>query len=79
MMSENITFPRCVAVFKGLKTAFIDKWTSQGVEVLQDHDQYSTDLMKCIEELSEKERAEGSQVRLLLWSDYLAAILTLFL
>ncbi|KAI0806020.1 thiamine pyrophosphokinase Thi80 [Irpex lacteus] len=38
-----------------------DFYTSQGVTVLQDHDQYSTDLMKCVEELTQKEQKEGTQ------------------
>jgi thiamine pyrophosphokinase len=35
----------------------------QGVEVIEDGDQYSTDLMKCIESLVEKERRDGDTVR----------------
>jgi thiamine pyrophosphokinase len=34
----------------------------QGVEVVQDHDQYSTDLMKCLHALEEKELSEGGAV-----------------
>ena len=37
----------------------------KGVAVVQDHDQYSTDLMKCVEELVQKELKEDTQVRLL--------------
>jgi thiamine pyrophosphokinase len=34
----------------------------QSVEVVQDHDQYSTDLMKCLHALEEKELSEGGAV-----------------
>lgn len=34
----------------------------QGVQVIHDHDQYSTDLMKCVQALTEKEQAEGCKV-----------------
>ncbi|EKM58212.1 uncharacterized protein PHACADRAFT_139928 [Phanerochaete carnosa HHB-10118-sp] len=36
-------------------------YASQNVEIVQDDDQYSTDLMKCVFALEEKEQAEGSQ------------------
>ena len=42
-----------------------DLTTAQGVPVLQDLDQDTTDLMKCIETLEEKERTEGHKVRLI--------------
>jgi len=32
---------------------------TQGVPIIQDDDQYSTDLMKCVDALSAKEEAEG--------------------
>ncbi|KAI0090171.1 thiamine pyrophosphokinase [Irpex rosettiformis] len=38
-----------------------DSYASQGVAVIHDHDQYSTDLMKCVEELVQKEHKEGIQ------------------
>ena len=34
----------------------------KGVPVVQDNDENSTDLMKCIESLQEQESAEGSDV-----------------
>ena len=37
--------------------------TLKGIPVVQDHDQDSTDLMKCVASLEEKERKEGKQVR----------------
>lgn len=37
--------------------------TLKGIPVVQDHDQDSTDLMKCVSSLEEKERKEGKQVR----------------
>lgn len=37
----------------------------QGVSVIQDHDQDSTDLMKCVQSLTEKENIEGRGVRIL--------------
>ncbi|EIN03724.1 Thiamin pyrophosphokinase [Punctularia strigosozonata HHB-11173 SS5] len=37
-------------------------YTSQGASVVHDEDQYSTDLMKCVHALEEKEKSEGVQV-----------------
>ena len=37
-------------------------YASHGVPVVQDDDQDSTDLMKCIQALKEKERRENSEV-----------------
>lgn len=34
----------------------------QNITVVEDHDQYSTDLMKCISALAEREKAEGMEV-----------------
>jgi len=36
-----------------------DYYASQGVTIIRDEDQYSTDLMKCISAVSDKEEAEG--------------------
>ncbi|GJE96603.1 thiamin pyrophosphokinase [Phanerochaete sordida] len=41
-------------------------YASQNVSVVQDHDQYSTDLMKCVFALQEKEAAEGTQYDLVI-------------
>ena len=38
------------------------RFSWQGVPVVHDPDQYSTDLMKCITALEQKEKAEGSEV-----------------
>jgi hypothetical protein len=35
----------------------------KGVQVVQDNDQYSTDLMKSIQSLQEKEKRDGVDVR----------------
>ena len=35
--------------------------SKQNVPIIEDGDQYSTDLMKCIFELQEKERREGQE------------------
>jgi thiamine pyrophosphokinase len=34
----------------------------QGVQLLKDEDQYSTDLMKCVDVIAEKEESEGQGV-----------------
>ncbi|EGN98696.1 hypothetical protein SERLA73DRAFT_168318 [Serpula lacrymans var. lacrymans S7.3] len=36
-----------------------EHYTSKGVCIIEDTDQYSTDLMKCVSALEEKERKEG--------------------
>jgi len=36
-----------------------DYYATQGVMIIYDENQYSTDLMKCVSALSDKERAEG--------------------
>ncbi|KAH7884514.1 thiamine pyrophosphokinase [Phlebopus sp. FC_14] len=41
-------------------------YSSKGVPVLHDPDQYSTDLMKCVQALEEKEKSEGQQYELLI-------------
>ncbi|KIP05021.1 hypothetical protein PHLGIDRAFT_25280 [Phlebiopsis gigantea 11061_1 CR5-6] len=41
-------------------------YASQDVTIAQDHDQYSTDLMKCVQALIEKEQAEGCQYDIIL-------------
>ncbi|KAF8738094.1 hypothetical protein AX14_011859, partial [Amanita brunnescens Koide BX004] len=41
-------------------------YTGQGVPVVYDDDQDSTDLMKCVASLHESERAEGSEYELIL-------------
>ncbi|KAI0701204.1 thiamine pyrophosphokinase Thi80 [Cytidiella melzeri] len=38
-----------------------DIYLSQGVAIVQDHDQYSTDLMKCVCALAEKEQNEDTK------------------
>lgn len=39
-------------------------YASHGVQVIEDGDQYSTDLMKCVRAVQEKEEAELAKVRL---------------
>ncbi|KAK7690791.1 hypothetical protein QCA50_005891 [Cerrena zonata] len=41
-------------------------YESQGVNVTQDHDQDSTDLMKCVQALAEKESIEGDRYALVI-------------
>lgn len=40
-----------------------DWYASHGVQVVQDCDQDATDLMKCVQALTEKEKAEAKEVR----------------
>lgn len=41
----------------------LTKGQLQGVPIMQDDDQNSTDLMKCVDALSAKETSEGLEVR----------------
>ncbi|KIJ67070.1 hypothetical protein HYDPIDRAFT_85334 [Hydnomerulius pinastri MD-312] len=41
-------------------------YSSKGVSVVHDPDQYSTDLMKCVHALEEKEKAEGHKYEILI-------------
>ncbi|KAL0580873.1 thiamine pyrophosphokinase [Marasmius crinis-equi] len=42
------------------------KYSKIGVPVIQDHDQYSTDLMKCVTAVEEKERRDGREYEIIL-------------
>lgn len=44
-----------------LRSGVREYYTSKNITVVEDHDQYSTDLMKCISALAEKEKAEGME------------------
>lgn len=58
-MWKPTTSPRYV---HKLLCYYIPVWFSQGVTVVEDGDQYSTDLMKCIAALVEKEKLEDKGV-----------------
>jgi hypothetical protein len=45
-----------------LAATWLTSFCQKGVPVVQDNDENSTDLMKCIESLQEKENSEGSDV-----------------
>lgn len=49
--------------FDSLRPDVRNFYASHGVAVVQDHDQDSTDLMKCFQSLEEKEREGNSKVR----------------
>ncbi|KAF9815602.1 hypothetical protein IEO21_04462 [Rhodonia placenta] len=44
-----------------LRSDVREYYTSKNITVVEDHDQYSTDLMKCISALAEREKAEGME------------------
>ncbi|KAL4072572.1 thiamine pyrophosphokinase [Scleroderma yunnanense] len=48
-----------------LRTDVQEYYTSKGAPVVQDHDQDSTDLMKCVQSLQEKEKAEGQEYEII--------------
>ncbi|KAI5981442.1 thiamine pyrophosphokinase Thi80 [Pisolithus marmoratus] len=43
-----------------------DYYTSKGVSVVQDHDQNSTDLMKCVQSVEEKDKLESREYEIII-------------
>ncbi|KAI6140674.1 thiamine pyrophosphokinase [Pisolithus tinctorius] len=43
-----------------------DYYTSKGVPVVRDHDQNSTDLMKCVQSIQEKEKLENREYEIII-------------
>lgn len=56
--SIHLTYKECPSISQ--RDTYIE--CSQGVPIVQDNDQDSTDLMKCVQALREKEQKEGTQV-----------------